>query len=498
MDISLALTMAVEAHGDRVAITDSKGSMTYAELLVSATALASRLSPDATSIATVGATGSRAAICLFGAALARRAYAPLNDRLPADQIGDLARRLGCAEVLVGDAVSDEVRDAFVAAVPIDALIASPPSLFAPSEEVDGPAVLLYTSGTTAAPKAAALLHENLLAYLWNTMEFASAAPSEAALVAVPPFHIAGVAALLSSVWVGRRVVVLEPFEARAWFETAAAERVTHAFVVPTMLARLVDAADGRLVDLPDLRHLAYGGARTPVPVIERAIAVFGDVSFVNAYGMTETSSTISVLGPDDHRAAVDGDDDARRRLTSVGRPVPGIEIRVLGEDGSTVECGVAGQVQVRGDQVSGRYLGDEPACGTEGWLSTGDIGYLDEADYLFITGRGDDVIIRGGENIAAAEVEDALLRHRSVEQAVVVGLPDEEWGERIAATVVLRPGAPTTADDLRRHVRAVLGRFKTPDVIEFVDEVPLTASGKVLRREVRRGIVEATRSPPVS
>jgi fatty-acyl-CoA synthase len=173
-----------------------------------------------------------------------------------------------------------------------------------AEDPARPAVLLFTSGTSAAPKAAVLHHDNLAAYLFNTVEFASAGEDEATLLAVPPFHIAGVAAVLSSAYAGRRIVPLDRFEAAAWLRLARDQAVTHAMVVPTMLARIVTAleADPTLYP-PALRSLAYGGARMPAPVLERALALLPGTGFVNAYGLTETSSTVAVLGPEDHRTA---------------------------------------------------------------------------------------------------------------------------------------------------------------------------------------------------
>jgi acyl-CoA synthetase (AMP-forming)/AMP-acid ligase II len=250
--------------------------------------------------------------------------------------------------------------------------------------------------------------------------------------------------------------------------------VTHAFVVPTMLARIVAvlAADpGRRP--PALRSLAYGGARMPRPVIERALELLPGVDFVNAYGLTETSSTVAVLGPDDHRAAVaSGDPTVRRRLESCGRAVPGVEFRI-----------VDGEVWIRGDQVGGGYVGTDSHVDAGGWLHTGDQGSLDDEGYLFVLGRGDDVIIRGGENISPAEIEDTLLRHPGVAAAAVVGLPDVEWGEKVAAMVVVDAGVDPAA--LQEWARPQLGSIKTPELVVVADELPQTPTGKVLRREVR-------------
>jgi acyl-CoA synthetase (AMP-forming)/AMP-acid ligase II len=253
-------------------------------------------------------------------------------------------------------------------------------------------------------------------------------------------------------------------------------------VVPTMLARVVDhLGEGAAADVPTLRSLAYGGARMPATVLEAALSAFPDTDFVNAYGLTETSSTIAILGPDDHRAALTGDEAARRRLSSVGRLVPGIEVDIRDEE-----------IWVRGEQVSGEYLGHDGATDGDGWFPTRDRGWVDDDGYLFIEGRSDDTIIRGGENIAPAEVEDVLLTHPAVRECAVVGLPDDEWGQRIAAAVVRRDGADVDPAELREFAKARLRSSKTPDVIAFRDELPHTDTGKLLRRVVLADLLEET------
>jgi len=255
-------------------------------------------------------------------------------------------------------------------------------------------------------------------------------------------------------------------------------------VVPTMLARLVSHLDESPARLP-LRALAYGGARMPPAVLERALRVFPDVEFTNAYGLTETSSTIAVLTPADHRAALVSDDPTvRARLSSVGRAVPGIELRVHDADPDGY-----GELLVRGEQVSGEYVGTGSVLDADGWFPTRDEARVDDDGYLFVRGRADDTVIRGGENIAPAEVEDVLTAHPLVADAGVVGLPDQEWGERLAAAVVCPNGTVQPAE-LREWVRARLRSSRTPDVIVTVDELPYNATGKLLRRELRQRLVE--------
>ena len=294
--------------------------------------------------------------------------------------------------------------------------------------------------------------------MFNTLEFASAGEDEAAIVIVPPFHVAGVAAVLSNTYVGRRIVPVPGvrFSAEEWLVTARDEQVTHAMLVPTMLAKIVEAmeADPSL-RVPSLRALSYGGARMPAPVLERALHLFPEVDFVNAYGLTETSSTVAILGPDDHRLALYSDEPLfKARLSSVGQPLPGIEIRIVGESGDTMGPDEPGEIQIRGDQVSGKYVGTDSKTDADGWLHTGDRGWLDVEGYLFCEGRADDTIIRGGENIAPAEIEDALLQHDAISVAAVVGLDDEQYGEKIAAMISLRAGVEEIDIGARARVGA--------------------------------------------
>ncbi|MEX0666545.1 MAG: fatty acid--CoA ligase family protein [Acidimicrobiia bacterium] len=470
MNIAMLLEMAADGFGDRVAFGSSADGLTFTRLREVATGVGAHVErAGAHTVALVHETSPLVPAALFGAAWAGAAYAPLNYRLPDTAREELLERLSPAAVA----------ESLWLEMPMDAGRAFP-------DEPDGPAVVLFTSGTSAEPKAAVLTHDQLLAYQLNTVEFASADESEAVLVSVPPFHIAGVTAVLSSTYAGRRIVPLARFTAEDWIATARSEAVTHAFVVPTMLARIVAVMeDDPDAALPALRHLAYGGARMPAPVLERALRLLPDVGFVNAYGLTETSSTVSVLGPDDHRAALADDARARVRLSSVGRPVPGIEVRVVDVDGGEVGADEAGEILVRGAQVSGDYVGEGSQRDGDGWLHTGDRGRVDAEGYLFVEGRGDDTIIRGGENIAPAEIEDALLHHPAVSSAAVVGLPDEEWGERVAAMVSLRANASVTADELRTFVHDRIGSLKTPESIAVREELPHTATGKILRREVK-------------
>jgi acyl-CoA synthetase (AMP-forming)/AMP-acid ligase II len=474
----LLLEMIASAFGDRLAIGTAASGITYAELLARAGAGAEVIrGHGARHVAYVGTSDPAFPVAIFAAAWAGVPLLPLNYRLADDQLQDLLRRHD--DVLVLTDTPDRV--AGMSLEHWNQATASGAEASPSTADGDDIAVLLYTSGTTSAPKAVVLRHRHLTSYVVGSVEFAGAEETDATLVSVPPYHVAGVANAISNVYAGRRLVYLPGFTPEAWLETVRTEGISHAMVVPTMLARVVEHLGAAEAGCTSLRSLAYGGARMPVTVLERALGAFPDADFVNAYGLTETSSTIAVLGPDDHRKALEGDELARGRLGSCGRLVPGIEVDIRD-----------GEIWVRGEQVSGEYLGVGGSLDAEGWFPTRDRGWVDDDGYLFIEGRSDDTIIRGGENIAPAEIEDVLLAHPDVAEVAVVGLPDEEWGQRLAAAVVRRPGTAVSEDELREFARERLRSSKTPDLIAFRDELPMTDTGKLLRRVVLADLVEGS------
>jgi acyl-CoA synthetase (AMP-forming)/AMP-acid ligase II len=442
----------------------------------------------------IGSGGIMAPLLIFASARAAVPYTPINYRLSAEGVQGLIERLPHPLVIVDDRYHDMVGDAgkrvlrsgeFVAA----ARTAEPAAEFADPDDV---AIVLFTSGTTAKPKAVELSHGNLTSYLTGTVEFDSADTDDAALICVPPYHIAGVNAAMSNLYAGRKMVYLANFEAREWVRLVSDERVTTATVVPTMLDRIVAALEAEPVELPTLRNLAYGGSKVGLPLVRKALDLLPNVGFVNAYGLTETSSTIAVLTPDDHRDAHGNTDDTvARRLGSVGLPVPGIEVQIRDENANVLGPGQPGELFVRGEQVSGKYTGIGSVLDEEGWFPTKDIATLDEAGYLFITGRSDDTIIRGGENIAPAELEDVLIEHPHVHEVAVVGVEDPQWGQAIVAVVVPVAGVEPDPDELREFARKVLRGSRTPDRVVFRDELPTNATGKLLRRELSESLRDA-------
>jgi acyl-CoA synthetase (AMP-forming)/AMP-acid ligase II len=474
--------------------------MTYAALLAAARrAAAWAADREGDELGYLGLNSVGVPLLLFASAMSGKRFVPLNYRLADHQLAAVAARLSPATVIADDAMAPRIADVdgITTVSAADVAVIANSSGSADDLEWQDPdsiAVLLFTSGTTGDPKAAVLRQRHLFSYVISTVELGCAGQDEAALVSVPPYHIAGISAVLTSVYAGRRLVYLPSFDPDAWVTTVASEAVTHAMVVPTMLGRVLDAVGADPSPLKSLRHLSYGGGRMPAAVIERALTLLPDVDFVNAYGLTETSSTIAVLGPDDHRAAIAGDDAARRRLSSVGRPLPGIEIEIRDHEGQPLAPGGRGEIHVRGEQVSGEYLGGTPTQAGGGWFATNDAGMLDADGFLYLDGRLDDVIVRGGENLSPGEIESVLVAHPAVRDAAVVGVPDPEWGERVVAAVAPESGAVIDAGELQAWVRSRLRSSRTPEHIEVRDELPYNEMGKLLRRVLRAELAAAAPS----
>jgi acyl-CoA synthetase (AMP-forming)/AMP-acid ligase II len=292
---------------------------------------------------------------------------------------------------------------------------------------------------------------------------------------------------MSSIYSMRRILLLSAFDPDEWLKLASAERATNAFVVPTMLARIIARMDaGVKVDLSALQAIAYGGGRMPTELIDRALDLFPNVGFTNAYGLTETSSTIALLGPEEHRAAHRSTDPkVRARLGSVGKPLPTVEIEIRDDEGRPLPQGERGEIYVRGEQVSGEYK-ERKAIGADGWFPTRDAGYLDDEGYLYLAGRTDDVIVRGGENMSPGEIEDVLATHPAIADSAAVGIPSVEWGEAVGIAVVIRPGHSRPSDDeLRTLIKGRLRSSRMPEKIIVLNALPYNEMGKLLRREVR-------------
>lgn len=485
--IAVILDLVADSVGDRIAVGGREDGPSYAEMRGRARSGAADIARRrASSVLFIGEMSSVFPVALFAAAYAGVPFVPLNYRLGGDQLLGLLERHPGALVIADDLEGLWNLGGGISAVHSQSWY-NETSLASEAHTGEEPmvaseAVIIYTSGTTSEPKGVVLRGDNLVGYVFDTVEFLGSPEPACALVCVPPYHIAAVANLLTNVFAGRRVLMLPAFSGPVWLDAVRAEGVTSAMVVPTMLARIINCESAEFV--PTLRHVSYGGAPMPSSVISKAMTLWPEVDFVNAYGLTETSSTISLLGPEDHRAAMTSQDPVvRSRIGSVGLPLPNVRIEIRDHAGRLLSPGERGRIHVAGPQVSGEYRGAGKAVDERGFFDTRDEGFLDRDGYLYVAGRADDTIIRGGENIAPAEIEEVLLLHNAVSDAVVVGLPDEEWGQRLAAAVVAEDGF-ADADALRDFVMARLRSSKTPDRFEFWDELPRTETGKLLRKVV--------------
>lgn len=493
MNLMMILEMAASGFGDRTAFQNESESFTYEELFNAAGAAANDIAASGCErVALLDVNSLAIPLGLFGSAWAGIPFSPLNYRLTGSELEALSERIA-PSYFVTDAERKATLDGLTGAhlVSRDDFLSRARGASQRDSDwsMDGDeiAILLFTSGTTGAPKAAVIRHKHLVSYILGSVEFMGAAEEDSALVCVPPYHIAGMAAIASSVYSGRRVVQLSSFTPETWIETVLKENITNAFVVPTMLVRIIELLEeqGR-ADFPALRAISYGGGKMPLPVIQKAMKFFPETAFTNAYGLTETSSTISILGPDDHREAASSEDpDVQRRLTSVGVPLPSLEVVIRDEDGNALPPGERGEICVRGEQVSGEYLEKGSLLDDEGWFPTRDGGFVDSGGYLFIDGRVDDVIVRGGENMSPGEIEDVLRDHHGVRDCAVVGMPDEQWGETVVAVVVLHPGETFSEAEVQDWVRARLRSSRTPAAVKFWTELPYNETGKLLRRTVK-------------
>ena len=347
-----------------------------------------------------------------------------------------------------------------------------PEKLGPSDPIN----IQFTSGTTGAPKAATLSHRGLLNNAWFTGEIMGTSHQDAICVPLPLYHIFGMLTgnLLAMLRGAKIVHPGDAFDADAVLSAVEEEHCTSLYGVPTMFLSELASLETRPRNLSTLRTGIIAGAVVPMELLRRVMSEMNMTGVVNGYGMTETSSAIMVTSPTD---------TPERRVSSVGRVVPHVEARIVDANGLTVPVGQTGEILARGYSAMLGYWGDPETTAKvidpEGWVRTGDIGMFDKNGYGKIVGRIKEMVIRGGENISCGEIEDFLLLHHAVESAQVVGVPDEKYGEELCACIKLKRNAGASGDELREFCRGKIAHFKVPRYVRFVDEFPLTASGKV-------------------
>jgi long-chain acyl-CoA synthetase len=349
---------------------------------------------------------------------------------------------------------------------------------------DDPFAIFFTSGTTGLPKGAMVSHLNLEANAYNQMIADGSLADDVNLVATPLYHMGALFMAVTYMMLGCTQVILEKFDPGDWLDLVSKESATVSLLVPTMINSIVNAPQFEQADVSTLRLIFYGGGPMPPAVLARALEKL-PCGFTQGYGLTETLEATFLLAKDH---LPDGTDDQRRRLISAGREAVGAEIRIIGPQGEDLAGNEVGEILVRSRSViSGYWRNPQDTQETirDGWFHTGDLGYLDDQRYLFVVDRLKDMVVSGGMNIYTKEVEDVLYDHPAVLEAAVYGLPHENWGEQVTATVVLRPGVVATADDLTDHCSAYLAGYKRPRAFYFLDDLPKNPSGKILKRELR-------------
>lgn len=351
-----------------------------------------------------------------------------------------------------------------------------------SEDV---AVVMYTSGTTGRPKGVQLPHRCF--FLFHSIapegEFAWVRwlPEDNNLVAMPCFHVGGLAYAIWGICGGSKQVILREFDAAKMLRTILEERISRACILAPAVRICLDDPSARDSDFSPLKYIQYGAAAIDEGTLREALDLFG-CEFIQSYGMTETTGAATYLSPTDHRIPVKG------RLTSVGRALPGVSLKLIGPGGEPAAPGEVGEICIRSPAGMIGYwnLPDETGKTlVDGYVHTGDAGYLDEDGYLFLVDRIKDLIISGGENISSLEVEEALRRHPGVADAAAVGVPDRKWGEAVKAFIVRADGNSATAEEIIAFARTRIAPFKCPKSIEFVASLPRNASGKILKRQLR-------------
>jgi len=424
---------------------------------------------------------------------------PLNTRWSVPElrhaIGDCGARLLLPDRQL-TAMAEEL-DGLATVVPIDTFLADADAAATAGAESlddtrtggDALAAILYTGGTTGRAKGVMLSHANFWAASISRAAELNNAPDSVSLLVAPLFHVAGLGRLIGQLIAGGSCVTLPQFRADIVLSAIETHRISDIIVVPTMLQSLLDHPGFDAARLQSLNRIAFGAAPMPPDLLARALQAWPDAEFFQAYGMTETAAAVCINPPANHRPGP----GAERHRHSVGRAGLGAEIRVIDPDGREVPSGTVGEIVVRGPMVMRGYWNQPDATAQalrDGWLHTGDGGWMDEDGYLFIADRLKDMIISGGENVYSGEVETALRSHPRVAQAAVIGVPDARWGERVHAVVVVEGSAPrdeaALSAELTQWCRERLAGYKCPRSFAYVDGLPLSAAGKVLKNELRQ------------
>jgi len=358
----------------------------------------------------------------------------------------------------------------------------------PDDGRTGPdlAGIFYTGGTTGFPKGVMLSHGSLWASAAAAATFMPRIPDAATLHAAPMFHLAAFGGVVGALLTGARHVMISRFDPGLVLETIERHKVTSIALVPTMIRMLVSHPNLPTTDLSSLSYLAYGASPMPEALLRDAMRALPGCQFYQAYGQTELSPVATILSPEYHTF----EGPKAGKLASAGRVSPCCEVQMVDLAGAEVPRGTVGEIRVRGlNAMLGYWNKPEETAATlrDGWVHTGDAGWMDEEGFVYVVDRVKDMIISGGENVYTAEVENACVSHPAVSQCAVIGIPDHEWGEIVHAIVILKDSARVTASDLVSHCHGMIAGYKCPRSVEFrTDPFPLSGVGKVLKRELRK------------
>lgn len=352
------------------------------------------------------------------------------------------------------------------------------------------ALLVYTAGTTSTPKAVILNHSSFCEFALNNLNPPDPEFNEVNLLSVPLYHVAGIQTLISGIYSARTTVIQDQFEAVDWMKSIQKFNVNRVMVVPTMLKQIIDSPEFTNYNYQSLNVITYGAAPMPISVLEDAISKFPGTNFINAFGQTETAATITSLGPDDHK--ISGTEKEKelklKRLTSIGKPLPDVEVKIVDDNSEEVDPFVIGEIIAKGDRIMSGYWNNEKETNSvliNGWLYTGDLGYVDDAGYIFLSGRAKDFIKRGGEMISPEEIEQIIYGHKNISEVAVIGLPDEQWGEVVVAVIALKDGDIADKNEIFDFFKDNLSGYKRPQQIIFLDKLPRNSMGKILKKDLR-------------
>ena len=453
----------------------------------------------------------------FACVLLDAVFVPVNYRARVSEVAEMLHEISPRAVISGQRYASLLDEAIVSsrqatarivigAAPgwdsYDALIdASVPADISPRASDSDAAMIMFTSGTSTQPKGVVLTHSSFCGYVMSNVDPADPDPesAERTLLTVPLYHIAGAQAMMAGIYGGRTLVLQPQFEPESWLRLVQDEKVSLAMVVPTMLKSLLEHETFGDWDLSSLNVITYGAAAMPEAVLLSALEKFPNAQFINAFGQTETASTITQLSPADHRLVGTPEqiEEKRARLRSIGRPLPDVEVRIVDETGNQVAQGDTGEIIARGERLMKGYWNQPEATAgalQSGWLHTGDLGWSDEDGYIFLAGRAREFIKRAGEMISPEEVESILDQNSSVAESAVIGIPDEIWVEVVHAIVVPAPGASSDQDAIIHWCRERMASFKRPEAVHFVDELPRSQLGKVMKSQLREQFHDTTTS----